>query len=379
MSARSTGGSSTTTASQPVPATSQPPSSRAWASEPRRSRSRRARARPSASRWSGSSKIDATTSRQPVIFVQARSVTTSRSCAISAPSASSVSGNRVESVTSRVASVRSEREHRPLEVGRCAPQQEHGQVGQQQARRPCWRGRRRRPAPSSRTSSEQTIALPPSCIGAAEHARRRLDVVAVASRPAQTISARLGREWRRPAIDGRRSRRRRRVVGVATRSTMCVRTPACAPGLARAQVGELRARSPRADGASRPPPARAGRAPAARRPPPGPTCPASYEVRAAALAAATRRARGWTIRHDSSHRVLARGSSCASPRIASRSSVSYASAGGAANAVPYWKSMFTVRIWMRAAGTFAPNRSEMPSSGWIRSTSTFGSSCSAAA
>jgi hypothetical protein len=41
--------------------------------------------------------------------------------------------------------------------------------------------------------------------------------------------------------------------------------------------------------------------------------------------------------------------------------------------------MFTVRICVRVLGTLAPKRRAMPSLGWMRSTSTFGSSCSEAA
>ena len=57
-------------------------------------------------------------------------------------------------------------EHRAAR-SRAAPSHSRNtrQVGQQQAARPCWRGRRRRPGPSRRTTSQQTIALPPSCIG----------------------------------------------------------------------------------------------------------------------------------------------------------------------------------------------------------------------
>ena len=39
----------------------------------------------------------------------------------------------------------------------------------------------------------------------------------------------------------------------------------------------------------------------------------------------------------------------------------------------YRKSMFTLRIRIPAVGTLAPKRSEMPSSGWIRSVMAFGS------
>ena len=40
--------------------------------------------------------------------------------------------------------------------------------------------------------------------------------------------------------------------------------------------------------------------------------------------------------------------------------------------------MLTVRIERVGVGALAPKRSEMPSSGWIRSTSEFASRCSAA-
>ena len=40
--------------------------------------------------------------------------------------------------------------------------------------------------------------------------------------------------------------------------------------------------------------------------------------------------------------------------------------------------MLTVRIASVGVGAFAPKRSEMPSSGWIRSTSALASSCSTA-
>ena len=46
------------------------------------------------------------------------------------------------------------------------------------------------------------------------------------------------------------------------------------------------------------------------------------------------------------------------------------------NADPYRKSMFTVRIERVEAGALAPNLSEMPSSGLIRSTSELASRCS---
>ena len=39
---------------------------------------------------------------------------------------------------------------------------------------------------------------------------------------------------------------------------------------------------------------------------------------------------------------------------------------------PYWKSMVTSRTWMEVvSGTFDPNRTVMPSSGWIRNTKAF--------
>ena len=65
--------------------------------------------------------------------------------------------------------------------------------------------------------------------------------------------------------------------------------------------------------------------------------------------------------------------------MASSRSVSYASAGADEKLVSYSKSMFTVRICTRGEGTLAPKRSWMPSLGWMRRTSSFGSSCSAAA
>ena len=39
----------------------------------------------------------------------------------------------------------------------------------------------------------------------------------------------------------------------------------------------------------------------------------------------------------------------------------------------YWKSIVTLRMRRPALGTLAPNFSEMPSSGWIRSVIAFGS------
>jgi hypothetical protein len=40
----------------------------------------------------------------------------------------------------------------------------------------------------------------------------------------------------------------------------------------------------------------------------------------------------------------------------------------------YWKSIVTLRIRRPALGTLAPNFSEMPSSGWMRSVMALGSS-----
>ena len=54
-------------------------------------------------------------------------------------------------------------------------------------------------------------------------------------------------------------------------------------------------------------------------------------------------------------------------------SVSYASGASTMKDAPYTKSMFTDRMRIPCTGTFAPNFSEMPSSGWMRRTSAFGS------
>ena len=193
----------------------------------------------SAPRWPGSSKIAATTSRQPVIFVHARSVTTSRSCAISAPSASSVPGNRVESVTSRVASVRSERNTGRSKSGRRAHSRNTGRSGSSRLGGHARRGRRRRAGRRGGTTrSRRSPCRPP-----ASASRTRVGVghdVASSSRPRAMISARLGREWRQPGDGLAISSATARVVGRRRRgrACACARRPA-AGRLVRAEVGEL--------------------------------------------------------------------------------------------------------------------------------------------
>ena len=61
--------------------------------------------------------------------------------------------------------------------------------------------------------------------------------------------------------------------------------------------------------------------------------------------------------------------------MASSRSVSYASGESTAKLEPYRKSMLTFRIWSPCPGTLAPKRRRMPSSGWTRMASTFGSIC----
>src|SRR5882762_551672 len=63
-----------------------------------------------------------------------------------------------------------------------------------------------------------------------------------------------------------------------------------------------------------------------------------------------------------------------SPIMQSSSRRSYASGVSVKKAVMYWKSIVTLRILRPALGTLAPNRSEMPSSGWMRSVIALGSS-----
>jgi hypothetical protein len=68
---------------------------------------------------------------------------------------------------------------------------------------------------------------PPTCIG--EQKTVGSAVTSVASGRPLAINARLGREWRRPATDVAISSASTGSSAYATRSTMCVRTPASSP------------------------------------------------------------------------------------------------------------------------------------------------------
>jgi hypothetical protein len=70
--------------------------------------------------------------------------------------------------------------------------------------------------------------------------------------------------------------------------------------------------------------------------------------------------------------------SVASPRRQSRISRSYASGLDSVNDSPYAKSMVTSRSSIEVPGTLEPNRTVMPSSGWMRTTKAFCPSSSTA-
>ena len=134
------------------------------------------------------------------------------------------------------------------------------------------------------------------------------------------LAGRLGAQLRELALDrrgadgrhGRRHRRRSRATQLVGRL-----------GAPRAGLVEVRRRRPGA------PRRRAAAARSATTPPPRPGAGSWCRRRAWRRAAASR-----------------------TPRRAAPE-----------NAVSYWKSMLTVRIWIRSDGTLAPNRSEMPSFG----------------
>ena len=143
--------------------------------------------------------------------------------------------------------------------------------------------------PSSRTTSQQTIALPPSCIGE-QNTLASACTSSTSSRP-QAIRARLGRECRRPGDRrGDLVGQRRPSSAYATRSTMWVRTPSWSPAASSARsVASSRSIDARADGGHGRRHRRRSRATqlvgGLRAPRAG-----LVRVRAAALAASTRRA-----------------------------------------------------------------------------------------
>ncbi len=110
----------------------------------------------------GGSKSRATSSRQPVSFVQERSVTLRVGSRASSPGSEwRPERSQVESTTTRVANGQQALDQRLPALGIEAQQQEHRQVGQQQARDQARQRRavaRRRPGV---TSSQRSSAPPP--------------------------------------------------------------------------------------------------------------------------------------------------------------------------------------------------------------------------